>query len=452
MTGLSDMEELLGRIENKAMVDYMREAIGCYHAGAHRGCIVLSYIALFDDLSQKLHELAKTNKTAKKISKDVKQRQNDQEIFETYMVDQLKSAKLLTEPESSMLEQVRVCRNKAAHPSGVHASPEEARFVFFEVIDKFLSKPLLLTTQAVDALMERLENTNFFPTNDIKETKDIVLSELAGLHDAAFPYLTEQLIAACNDSTKSVAQNARRFLVGLSYLQREDITDHLRKRLVKAKADDTDFSNIIVRVSAANPLVLSGHNQPTLLRLRSLLDDAVSEAKPTVAVTQLSHPVYLLNAMLDTLDQKQVLEAFKDFAEKVVVKYRYTGTLVKLLDGSAELKKLWLSRLKMEAGSSTFDTANRFAANAPEIDDLLAEIIKPRDAFELVVAVCDAADTGAFTSRDLRSARFSSVPVLRDLAVQYAEKYPKPAGKLVKDAGVATDLDEFVADFLDDPD
>ncbi len=452
MTGLSDMEELLGRIENKAMVDYMREAISCYHAGAHRGCIVLSYIALFDDLGQKLHELAKTNKTAKDISKEVKQRQNDQQIFETYMVDQLKSAKLLTEPEASMLEQVRVCRNKAAHPSGVHASPEEARFVFFEVIDKFLSRPLLLTTQAVDALMDRLGNANFFPTNDIKETKDIVLSELAGLHDAAMPFLTEQLVIACDDPNKSLARNAQRFLVGLAYLKKDDLTDQIRKRLVKAKADNSDFANLIVRVSSANPAVLDGHNQTTVLRLRSLLDAAVEDAKSTVAVTQLSHPVYLLDAMLDMLGEKLVLKTFKDFAGEVVIKYRYTGTLVKLLDGSAELKKAWLSQLKKEAGSSTFDTANRFAANVPEIDDLLVDLIKPKDAFELVVAVCDAADIGAFTSRDLRSARFAATPNLRDMAVQYSEKYPKAAGKKVKDAGIAKNLDEFVTDFLEDAD
>lgn len=452
MTGLSDMEELLGRIENKAIVDYMREAIGCYHAGAYRGCIVLSYIALFDDLGQKLHELAKTNKTAKDISKEVKKRQNDQQIFETYMVDQLKSAKLLTEPEASMLEQVRVCRNKAAHPSGVHASPEEARFVFFEVIDKFLSKPLLLTTQAVDALIDRLGNANFFPTNDIKETKDIVLSELTGMHDAALPYLTEQLVTACNDSRKSVARNAQRFVVGLSYLKQDDLTDQIRKRLVKAKADDVDFANLIVRVSSANSAVLDGHNQTTRLRLRSLLDAAVQEAKPSVAVTQLSHPVYLLGAMLDTFGEKQVLKNFKDFAEKAVLKYRYTGTLAKLLGDSAELKKVWLSRLKQDAGSSTFDTANRFAANAPEIDDLLPDLIKPKGAFELVVAVCDAADIGAFTSKDLRSGRFSAVPNLRDMAIEYAGKYPKVADKLVKDASVAKDLDEFVADYLEDAD
>lgn len=452
MTGLSDMEELLGRIENKAMVDYMREAIGCYHAGAYRGCIVLSYIALFDDLGEKLHVLAKTNKTAKNISQEVKKRQHDQQIFETYMVDQLKSAKLLTEPEASMLEQVRVCRNKAAHPSGVHASPEEARFVFFEVIDKFLSKPLLLTTQAVDALMGRLENANFFPSNDIKETRDIVLSELTGLHDAAFPYLTEQLVSACNESSKSLARNSQRFLVGLSYLQQGELADHIRKRLVKAKADDADFANLIVRVSSANPTVLEGHNKTTLLRLRSLLDAAVQDTKSSVAVTQLSHPVYLLGAMLDTLGEKNVLNDFKDFAEETVRKYRYTGTLVKHLGDAAELKKGWLSRLKQEASSSTFDTANRFAANAPELDDLLPDLIKRKDAFEMTVAVCEAADIGAFTSKDLRAGRFSAVPNLRDMATEYAEKFPKAAGKLVKDGGIAKDLDEFLSQYLEDAD
>jgi hypothetical protein len=37
------------------MIDYMREALACYHAGAYRGCIVMSYLALFDDLRPNFH-------------------------------------------------------------------------------------------------------------------------------------------------------------------------------------------------------------------------------------------------------------------------------------------------------------------------------------------------------------------------------------------------------------
>jgi len=216
--GLSDMEELLSRINNKALVDYMREALGCYHVNAYRTCIVLSYITLFDDLSQKLQELAKTNATAKTIADEVKKRQHDQKIFESYMVDRLKTEKLITGGEAAILEQVRGCRNRAAHPSGIHASPEEAWFVFFEVIDKFLSKPLLLTTQAVDTLMIRLNNANFFPTKNINEIQDIVSEELENLHNSVFPYLIQELIKAFVKSNTNPAV----FLVGLAFLKQDD--------------------------------------------------------------------------------------------------------------------------------------------------------------------------------------------------------------------------------------
>ena len=450
MTGLSDMEELVGHIENKAMIDYMREAIGCYHTGAYRGCIVMSYIALFDDLAEKLHELAKTNATAKKIAKDVKQRQNDQEVFETYMVDQLKAAKLITEAEASTLEQVRVCRNKAAHPSGAHASPEEARFVFFEVIDKFLSKKLLLTTQAVDALMTRLGNANFFPTTDIKETRSIVESELTNLHEAAFPYLVEQMVDACDNGGKATARNAQRFLVGLAYLQQNDLTAQIRKRLVKAKADDTNYRSVIVRAASANVAILDGHDGATAIRIRSLLETAVDEAKPSVAVTQLSHPVYLLGSMLKTLGKKKVMDTFGEIAHKIVQKYRYSGSLVKELTDAPELLKAWLDKMKEEARSSTFEVANHFAGNVPDIDDQLPDVIKQKDAFELIVAVCEAADFGAYTSKDLRSGQFSAVPKLKEMAIAYAEGNPTTANKIVKAATVSKDLDTFVETYLHD--
>lgn len=444
------MEELLGRIENKGVVDYMREATDCYHAGAYRACIVLSYIALFDDLAQKLHELARTNSTAKKISKDVKQRQSDQQVFETYMVDKLKSAKLITEAEESTLEQVRVCRNKAAHPSGVHASPEEARFIYFEVIDKFLSKRLLLTTQAVDALILRLSNANFFPTADIKETRSIVESELTSLHETVFPYLIEQLVEACNDSDRDTAKNAQRFIVGLSYLQRDDLTPHIRKRLVKAKAESTDYRMVIVRAASANPTILDGYDAPSLIRIRSLLEAAIDESKASVAVTQLSHPVYLLGSLLDTFGEAKVFAEFAAIANKIVDKYRYTGSLVRRLAAAPELKKPWLEKLKEEAGSSTFETANRFAAKVPDIDGQLEGLIEPRDAFELAVAVCYAADRGAFTSQDLRSGRFLAVPKLREMALAFAEKCPTAAGKIVEESGVSKDLKAVLKIYLAD--
>lgn len=58
MAHLTDMEELRATIPGADIRDYMREAMSCYMASAYRGAVVLSYIALFDDLLAKLGELA----------------------------------------------------------------------------------------------------------------------------------------------------------------------------------------------------------------------------------------------------------------------------------------------------------------------------------------------------------------------------------------------------------
>ena len=85
MAGLMDMEELLARISNPDVVGYMREATKCYGAGAYRGCIVLSYIALFDDMRAKLSQLSTINKTARSVHTEVEKRANDQDVFESFM-------------------------------------------------------------------------------------------------------------------------------------------------------------------------------------------------------------------------------------------------------------------------------------------------------------------------------------------------------------------------------
>ena len=85
------MEELLAKIPSADIRDYMREAMNCYISGAYRGALVLSYIALFDNLLAKLGEFANVNATAKAIYQDASKKKNDQDVFESYLIDQLSS-------------------------------------------------------------------------------------------------------------------------------------------------------------------------------------------------------------------------------------------------------------------------------------------------------------------------------------------------------------------------
>lgn len=91
MAHLTDMEELLSTVISNVVRDYMRKAMNSYMSGAYRGCIVLSYIALFDDLLAKLSELSKVNKAAKSIYMAAEKKKTDQEVFESHLIDQLGS-------------------------------------------------------------------------------------------------------------------------------------------------------------------------------------------------------------------------------------------------------------------------------------------------------------------------------------------------------------------------
>src|SRR5690242_11100331 len=117
------MEELLATIPGTSIRDYMFEAMNCYMAGAYRGCVVLSYIALFDDLLSKLGELASINTAAKTIFTEASKRKNDQDVYESYLIDQLTSKSLLSGLDSEFLKTLRTLRNKSAHPSGHKPSP-----------------------------------------------------------------------------------------------------------------------------------------------------------------------------------------------------------------------------------------------------------------------------------------------------------------------------------------
>lgn len=450
MTGLSDLEVLLGRIGNNAIVDYMREAMTSYYVGAYRGCVVLSYIALFDDLSQKLKELSRINSTAREIWKEVESRQNQQKVFETYMIDKLEKEKLLSIPETELLRQITAFRNKAAHPSGVQTSPEGARFVFFEVIDKFLSKPLLLTTQAADALLERLENTNFFPSKYINDTKEIVNDELEGLSKAAYPYLVEKLVTSFKDKNEVIRANSILFMISFSSISQDEITENIRQRLVKGKADDSNYSTLIVSVSTANPDVLLKHNKSTTLRLKRLLRNTVDTAEDSLSLTSFRHPAQLLAAMHDSAEKDEFLSQFGEFAEKTVKKYVYAGSILKFIAKSEKLRSTWYTQLKENAGSAEFGAANLFAERVSELDDTLSEIITKSEALELISAVCKAASFNAFKSMDLRQNRFSYIPKIRRLAIDFARNSPKKGQKILSDAYIPISLDDFLGNTLGD--
>lgn len=397
------------------MTDYMREALACYNGGAYRGCVVLSFIALFEDLRQKLAQLAKVNSTAKLIWKDVEQRAEDQQVFETYMVDQLKSEKLISDADAWRLEQIRNLRNKAAHPSGIHASPEEARYAYFETIDKFLSQPVLKTTHAVDELLTRLANENFFPTSAMSDVADIVSAEMVAIHAAATPYLIESLSKAMGGSESPVPENATRFLVGLARTGGDEILQNLKTRVVKARAEDKSSVRQVVRIIAANPKLLIGSENTTLLRLNALFIAHVDDFSARATEKRTTHPPVLLANMIAAVGTDFVQQHFSSFLDKVLSRYYYSMPLINAFVNVPALREKLVQTWKEAAAAWDFDISNSFSEHVPEFDEIVPRVLTSKEALEIVSGIARAASNNAFKAIDIRNSGFSSVPNLKRL-------------------------------------
>lgn len=439
------MEELLASIESTSIRDYMREAMNCYMAAAYRGCIVLSYIALFDDLLAKLGELGKVNKPAKKIFDEASKKKSDQDVFESYLIDQLGTTNLLSGLDTAFLNTLRVLRNKSAHPSGHKPSSEEARFIFFEVVSRFLSRAILSTTRLVDELVARLSNGNFFPNALNSDIKVVVEEELTSLHVEAIPQLVAKMTNSVISSDTTVSKNADFFLTGLAALDRPEINKEIQAKVLQAKSDDPQYAQMVLCLLSSNGKLIAGVSKTCLSRVKQVISDQIDTVKASVSETRFSHPTAVFVSLAQQLDDDNLISKFETEITKLFEKRPYSEYLLSALSDHPKTFELYFSCILENAGSSTFDTANAFAHAVEKLDKRLANLMSDQHALSIIVAILKAADWGAFGSQGLRNTKFSAIPRIRDKAITYASSNKAAARALLKDK---LSIDMKIVDFM----
>lgn len=445
------MEELLGRIPGSDIRDYMREALSCYMAGAYRGALVLSYIALFDDLLVKLGELGNVNSAAKSIFTEAAKKKTDQDVYESFLIDQLTSKSLISGLDSSFLTTLRTLRNKSAHPSGHKPSPEEARFVFFETIDRFLSKPILSTTQLVDEIVVRLKNSNFFPSTSIVDIENVVRDELANLHDEAIPQLVAKMAAAVASADPSITLNASYFLIGLSKLDKSLANIALQTKLIASKADNADFHDLITQVISANGKLISDISGTAIERIRAILAKRIAEVTSALSETKLIHPTTALISIAKAIPEADFLSKFTPEIEALFDKRAHSEFVVKLVKDKPSLLPIYLPILLAKAGSSDYTTANSFSNAVDALDSSLGEILTEEQSLQLIVAIMKAASWGAWSAKAAVSAKFADVPTLRSKALAFINAQETAAAALIEDnLSEIKPMSEFIAANLTD--
>jgi hypothetical protein len=423
-TLLTDMEELLARVVAPQSRDYMGEALRCYQAGAFRGCVVLSCIALFHDLRSKLAPVATVNKLAKQLHTEVEKKAQGQEVFEAYLSDQLASCKLIEPLEKTSLDVILTLRNKCAHPSGSHPSAEQARFVFHETIEKFLSRPALQTNFAADATMQALAEGNFFPTNHIDSIAAAVQADLANIHVQARPYLVAKLVEAATNSPPALV-----YLLGLANFRDASWRQLLSTQLIHAKATSTGYAAIIVGVISMDPVVATGLDDVVRARIIALIKSTIPP-QPGTTITAAIHPLQCLVSLVVVNGQAATWKDFQPVVEALFAQYLYEESLMELLTQSGPIQEAYLATFIERAKDSAFDIA-KLAANAlPAADKALGVSVSEETSFRIVSAVLRAAEYGCWAAQNQRNNKFTTAPTIRAKALSFLTSHPTHADSI----------------------
>ena len=423
MTHLADMEELLHGVTRDDSRDYMKEALSCYMAHAYRATIVLTFIALFDDILEKLGELSKVNAKAREVYNGATKRRGDQEVFESYLIDQLKSKELLSNLDTTFLELLRTLRNKSSHPSGHRPSAEEARFIYREAIDRFLAREILSTTQLADEVLLTLSDERFFPSKDIQNLSEIVQQSIANIHPATYAYLIAKVREKFSVSKGKVRTNCKFFLCGLAKIGDEQAKDPLLKTLLVPEIRAGDKANLATSAICSDGSLYKKLDAISIQRFKQIISERV-DSPLNPEDSSFGHPASVLAEIAKTVDGTKIVEDLGDEIERFLAKFPYSATFNRVAIGKPALRELVVDSLMKNAGSNDFNTANRFCSNLQDIDTLLGKHLTEEEAFDLLNQVLLAAKTGAWTAIDARSGNFSAGKKIKAKAASWAASNP----------------------------
>lgn len=442
------MEELVATVPEKDIASYLREAMVCYGAGAYRGCIVLTHIALFEGLRQKLLALAPVNSAAKAVSVVIEPLAANQKVFELSLIHQMKAAAIITQLEADILEQLNKQRNKAAHPSGHTVTAEEARFVFSEAIQKFLSQPIRQTSVLVASIITKISGPNFFPSAIVSDINAVAQQETKNLDPAAMPQLVAKLVDTVEGSDSVAARNASLFLVSLASRCDSAIRGTIVKGFLDAKSANDAYAQLVTMLISSDPSLLLSLTLATRMRVEALLLKNANNTGITVPYAELRNPAHVLGASVVALGETFMTSNHKQFVDWVIDKVPYAPEFIGAIKASPALMGALLARYFERASHAQWDQSNPFAAALPAMDTALAGALSDEDAFRMIAAVAKGADWNGYGPMELTNGRFNSVPALKAKAVSFSAANSVAAGSTITNFNLSVGLPAFIAKYF----
>ncbi|WP_334677287.1 hypothetical protein [Klebsiella pneumoniae] len=433
MAYLRDMEELIGTIEDINMQSYMREALRCYMADAHRACIIMSFITIHENIYTKLDRLSLVNSTAKKIYNEITPLRENQAVFEKEMVDRLSKENIISKLDASFVTLLGNLRNKSAHPSGHSPSAEEARYIFSESISRFLSKPILSAHQVSDEILESLGGGNLFPTLKVSDYAIIVQHELSRMSLEGLPYLLNKLISNLDSPNETIKTNALRFILGMGSEGAKDETiSSIKRILIEKQIHKTERENCIALIISCNYKLLEDLSPPTYIRLNEVIiknNDQADLASPT---NKTKHPLQNLKSISKLSPEISRLH-FTRSASAIINKFKYNTDLYQIVENSSWMVDLLFEALLNEARNYDFANANNFAKFIVNVDDTVCKLFTSKQCFSLLAGIYKANTYGANYSEKIVANEYKSIPLIKEKALVGVGKEKEQYQEILKE-------------------
>lgn len=292
MAKLHDLEELLLEVKNRELIPILREAVSCYNISSFRACIMLSFNALVDDLLIKLKHIKEVNEEGKKIYNHINSLIESQTSFETPLIEQLVKSKIFTELDGELYKTFQKFRHKSAHPSGYAPSAECARFIYTEIINTFLSKETLLSSDRIDNLISDIGEKYFFPTTNNAERSEVAKEEISNILPDAYPQMINKIYHQATKSNEDNSNNYSNFLCALFALDKNHLNTLITKIVIQKNISKSEHSYLFTTLISSNPKAFDHINQTMAKKLIINLKKRIELAPKNIGNNLLSNPYY----------------------------------------------------------------------------------------------------------------------------------------------------------------
>lgn len=342
---LRDMGELLNKVYDEEIKDYLNEALNCFNGGSYRACVIMSVIAGIYDLHKKVKALATSSPDFKKLDDEIEKRKRELEVYEKYLIEQCATEEIdmLNNNEVKELQRCLDTRNDCAHPSNFICSAEKACDIYSSIIDILASKPVLFGCKHMKNIIQEMEEKTFFPVKDTLKMKAIINDKLNRFQKKAIAPFFKLICTTIKNTNLPIQKgNATRFLaLAAEYVECE------YESFISEFIDKDQYEGNLLSLLELNIDILKYISDAKIEKIISKLDTALNSSEISNIDTWIS--IILSDRLQDDKYIENIAKLITNFRKhnlytnsnyKIDVRYQMVNLLLQNERTSEKFKKM----------------------------------------------------------------------------------------------------------------